>query len=98
AKGVVIVFVNGSTLTGDEGATISTSSAMSIADAGGNFQYAETIVTAMPGGLYFFNAEPNAGNVVTPVDRLTTSCANEGSASTCPGVAHAIRWAVIECQ
>jgi hypothetical protein len=98
SNGIVIVFVNGASLGGDEGATISTASSDSIADAGGNYQYAETIVTAMPGGLYFYNAVPDATNVVTPVDGLTTDCAVVGGASNFPVLAHTITWVVIECH
>ena len=96
-KGMVFVLVGGAGLGGDEGATISSASAPSIADAGGDYQYADTIIT--PGGaLYFYNVAPDGANIVTPVDGLTTDCANAGGLSTFPVLAHTITWVVIECQ
>jgi hypothetical protein len=97
-KGIVIVFVNGEGLGGDEGANISTTSSPSIADAGGTYPYSETIVTMGPGGLYFYNATPDAANDVTPINGLTTDCMVAGGLSTFPVVAHTITWVVIECR
>lgn len=98
SKGAVFVFISGA-LTGDEGATLSTASDDSIAYYEDAYHYSDTLMSTADGLLFFFNASPAAGNLVTPVDGLTTECSHSAAGiSAYPVFAHTVTWVDIECQ
>jgi hypothetical protein len=96
-KGIVLVFVSGTGLSGAEGAMISAASDQPIAVNGGDPQRSSTIMTASPGALFFYNVTPGT-TTVTPINGTATTCQRVSGLSSFIVLPHAVTFVDIVCH
>lgn len=97
-KGVVLLSFTGTDLDGSEGAMISASSDPPIADANGNYQRSNTIVTPGSAGAIFFYNVAVGTTTVTPINGLATTCHRVSSLSNFLVQAHTVTFVDITCN
>jgi hypothetical protein len=98
AKGVVLVSIDGTGLTGAEGATLSAASANPIAQVSGNWQYSATTTSSSGGTLLFYNVAVGT-TTVTPVSGVGQTCTVDAPAATrFPVMTHTLSRVHVGCH
>jgi hypothetical protein len=98
SKGVVFVTIDGPSVVGSEGATLSATSATPVTAVGDSFQSSTTIHSSGSGFLLFFNVATGT-TTVSPVKPSGETCTVDAGASTqFPVLAHTVTWVHISCH
>jgi hypothetical protein len=96
--GALVVTISGTGLTGDEGATLSAASAMSIVHDGGSYAYSTTTMSVSGGSLYFYNIAPGTTSV-SAVSASSNTCARPASSfPILPIFAHSLTNVAVTCE
>jgi hypothetical protein len=96
-KGAVVVTIDGSSVIGSEGASLSSASALPITQIGSAWQYSNTIMSSGSGFLLFHNVTVGA-TTVSPVSAAGETCAVDAVATQFPVLAHTVSNVRIACQ
>jgi len=98
AKGVVVVNISGSSVTGAEGATLSAASALPITNTGSGWQQSGTIMAAGSGFLQFYNVATGTTTVTLTSPSVETCVPDAGASAVFAVFAHTRTLVNVTCH